>query len=84
MLIHLCISDRKLYIDNKKKIPLLSILEKNKVYIEFQCREGFCGTCRVDLLKGKIEYIKSPIAFLHSKEILTCICIPKSDIELKI
>lgn len=47
-----------------------------------QCQSGFCGTCRCKLISGEIDYITSPIAYLRQNEILSCVAIPKSDIEI--
>lgn len=47
------------------------------------CRDGFCGTCKLNIVTGYVNYIKEPIAMLENNEILPCICIPKSDIEIK-
>ncbi|MCU5771329.1 class I ribonucleotide reductase maintenance protein YfaE [Erwiniaceae bacterium BAC15a-03b] len=63
---------------------LLAALEANKTYIEYQCREGFCGSCRVRLLKGEVCYAAKPIAFVQEGEILPCCCKAKGDIEIEI
>ncbi|WMY96002.1 MAG: class I ribonucleotide reductase maintenance protein YfaE [Arsenophonus sp.] len=80
----------KIFVLYKKKIRILfydkyhkSILdtfEKNNIYINFQCRQGFCGICRTYLKKGKIKYQNLPVAFINHDEILPCICQPVTDI----
>jgi ferredoxin len=35
---------------------LLTLLEANNLCVEFQCREGYCGSCRMRLLKGEVHY----------------------------
>lgn len=67
-----------------KFYSLLEILEKNKIKTKYQCRDGFCGMCKINLNYGKIFYIKKPIAFLEKKEILPCICIPVTNIKINI
>jgi ferredoxin len=63
---------------------LLTILEFYKVPVEFQCREGFCGVCRLKLLKGNVIYVQEPLAFIQKNEILPCCCLPVGDIEIEI
>ncbi|WP_041063685.1 class I ribonucleotide reductase maintenance protein YfaE [Candidatus Tachikawaea gelatinosa] len=64
-------------------LNLLNILEKNNIEIEFQCRQGYCGSCRMRLLKGKIIYYKKPLAFLKKGEILPCCCYIMSNLEIQ-
>lgn len=57
---------------------IMHCLEKNKILIEYQCKQGICGVCKISLIEGTVKYFHSPIAFLKKKEILTCCCIPFS------
>ncbi|CAL4319685.1 class I ribonucleotide reductase maintenance protein YfaE [Buchnera aphidicola] len=68
----------------KKKLSLLKILIKNNIYICYQCQEGYCGTCRIILLKGRVFYKKNPLASLQKNEILTCCCKISNDITIKL
>ncbi|ALD15140.1 (2Fe-2S)-binding protein [Buchnera aphidicola (Aphis glycines)] len=70
----------------KKNTSLLSILQQNNINIAYQCKSGYCGTCRVEIIKGKIIYsIKQPIAALFkTNEIFPCCCQPNGDIIIKI
>lgn len=61
---------------------LLEGLERTGHEVEYQCRGGYCGACRVRLLDGEVEYLEHPLAFIASDEILPCCCVPKSDIRL--
>ncbi|AKH64683.1 MULTISPECIES: class I ribonucleotide reductase maintenance protein YfaE [Photorhabdus] len=63
---------------------LLEALEQGKVQAEYQCREGYCGSCRVRLVKGKVGYRRKPLAFVNEGEILPCCCHPLSDIEIEL
>ncbi|MFS2224428.1 class I ribonucleotide reductase maintenance protein YfaE [Pantoea sp. B65] len=63
---------------------LLAQLEAHKTYIEYQCREGFCGACRIRLLKGEVCYVEKPLAFVQEGEILPCCCKASGDIELEL
>lgn len=62
---------------------LLAVLEAHHHFVEYQCREGFCGSCRTRLLKGEVCYAAKPIAFVQEGEILPCCCTVKGDIELE-
>lgn len=66
------------------KTCLLDVLELHDVAVEYQCRSGYCGACRLTLLKGKVTYHQQPLAFINHGEILPCCCIPVTDIELEV
>lgn len=61
---------------------LLELLEDNCLPVEYQCRSGFCGACRMRLLAGRVRYRQPPLACLSKGEILPCCCVPESDITL--
>ncbi|MFC3394846.1 class I ribonucleotide reductase maintenance protein YfaE [Brenneria rubrifaciens] len=61
---------------------LLDALESRRMSVEYQCRSGYCGTCRIRLLKGKVVYRQAPLACIQQGEILPCCCMPVNDIEL--
>ncbi|OSN06173.1 class I ribonucleotide reductase maintenance protein YfaE [Lonsdalea iberica] len=63
---------------------LLEALETQRVNVEFHCRSGYCGACRMRLLKGEVSYAQTPLAFFLPGEILPCCCKPLSDVELDI
>ncbi|OUR61359.1 (Fe-S)-binding protein [Colwellia sp. 39_35_sub15_T18] len=67
------------------KQTLLECLESNNVKVDYHCRDGFCGACRVTLAAGEISYPKGePLAFVGENEILPCCCVPVTDINIKI
>lgn len=53
---------------------LLEALERTGHHIEYQCRSGYCGACRVKLKSGSVSYSKPPLAFVKEGEILPCCC----------
>ena len=53
---------------------LLEGLERTGHKIEYQCRSGYCGACRVTLRSGSVDYINTPLAYLRQDEILPCCC----------
>lgn len=44
--------------------------------ISYQCREGYCGSCRVQCVSVSvpIAYFIEPIAMIDDDEILPCCC----------
>ncbi len=63
---------------------LLESMEQQGVQVPYQCREGYCGACRTQLVKGKVTYLREPMAWLNDNEVLPCCCVPTSDIKLKL
>lgn len=61
---------------------LLAVLEAHNYCVEFQCREGYCGSCRMRLVKGEVRYAETPLAFVQQGEILPCCCTAQGDIEI--
>ncbi|MGG4773560.1 2Fe-2S ferredoxin-like protein [Alcaligenaceae bacterium 429] len=53
---------------------LLEALERTGHEVEFQCRSGYCGMCRVPLIDGEVDYPDPPLAFIGPSEILPCCC----------
>ncbi|WP_114195373.1 class I ribonucleotide reductase maintenance protein YfaE [Edaphovirga cremea] len=67
---------------NESPRSVLDVLESHNVVVEYQCREGYCGSCRMRLLKGSVVYHQKPLAFIQDGEILPCCCSPDGDIEI--
>ncbi|MCT8248453.1 class I ribonucleotide reductase maintenance protein YfaE [Proteus faecis] len=66
-----------------RHLSLLDALEQKKIQVEYQCREGYCGSCRLRLVHGDISYRNKPLAFTKANEILPCCCHPISDIDIE-
>lgn len=81
MKIHLIHSQRT--IEHHNQGSLLSQLERHGIYHEYQCRAGYCGSCRVKLKKGKVSYKEAPLALIKSDEILLCCCQVETDLEIE-
>ncbi|TDQ57421.1 ferredoxin [Mesocricetibacter intestinalis] len=79
-LVHLIRSRR--IIENPADLSLLENLERQGIQHEYQCRSGYCGSCRVRLKKGRVSYPQPPLAFLQEDEILPCCCRLESDLEI--
>ncbi len=63
---------------------LLESLEIQNVQVNFECRAGYCGACRTDLIEGEVEYLQKTTAWINKGEILPCCCIPKTALKLKL
>lgn len=63
---------------------LLEELESHQLLIDYQCRAGFCGMCRMKLLSGLIKYSLKPLAYVKHGEILPCCCLPLNNIQLEL
>lgn len=63
---------------------LLESLEAQNVPVPYQCREGYCGGCRTELIEGEVAYLSEPMAWINEGEILPCCCVPKTAIKLKL
>ncbi|AIL33021.1 class I ribonucleotide reductase maintenance protein YfaE [Basilea psittacipulmonis] len=61
---------------------LLETLERVGYDIEFQCREGFCGSCRTKVISGEVVYLRDPIAYIGTGEVLPCCCQAKDKLLL--
>ena len=53
---------------------LLEGLERTGHDVEYQCRSGYCGMCRLPLIQGSVTYPDPPLAFVAPGEILPCCC----------
>lgn len=63
---------------------LLESLEAQDIEVHYQCREGYCGSCRTTLIEGEIHYTQEPMAWINEDEILPCCCIPKTNLKIKL
>jgi len=63
---------------------LLEALESQNIDMPYQCRDGYCGACRCKKTGGDVTYLKNPMAWVNDDEILPCISVPKSDLQLQL
>lgn len=68
---------------NAEHRNLLEVFEHHQVEVEYQCREGYCGSCRIKLVRGTVEYSEKPLAFVAEGDVLPCCCLPVGDIEVE-
>lgn len=74
----------ELLISHAEHPSLLVALESHNVCVEYQCREGYCGSCRVKLVAGEVQWLTKPLALIQPGEILPCCCKAKGDIEIEL
>lgn len=63
---------------------LLDALISSGHEVEYQCRGGYCGSCRTKVISGSVEYDEPPLAHLDSDEILPCCCKVKEPLKLSV
>ena len=63
------------------KFNLLDDALIQSIPLEYSCKTGECGCCKVDLLSGQVETVNGEV--ISSGEFLTCQCKALSDIEIK-
>ncbi|MFC3121773.1 class I ribonucleotide reductase maintenance protein YfaE [Agaribacter flavus] len=80
--VQVCVNKEKKFIFEGED-NLLIAMEKQNIDVHYHCREGFCGACRTKIVKGQVDYVIDPLAFIDDDEILVCCCIPKGNIELQ-
>jgi ferredoxin-NADP reductase len=59
---------------------LLELAEQNGVPLEYGCRAGSCGQCRLMIAAGRVVHAKQPGVSLVEGECLTCIARPQGDV----
>lgn len=64
-------------------VSVLEQLERAGHQVPFQCREGYCGACRMVLVEGQVHYRHDPLAWVNEGEILACSCEARSEIQIK-
>ena len=62
---------------------LLEQLEQQGIRVPYSCRAGICGSCRVTLLDGEVSPLKKS-AIANDGTILSCSCVPKTALKLKL
>lgn len=55
---------------------LLEFAEAHGMSPEFGCRSGQCGSCKVPLTKGKVNYAQKPSCAYTDDEVVLCCAVP--------
>ena len=66
------------------QFSMLEALDESGFDMPYSCRGGNCGACEVKLVSGEVVEIQSPAYDADKGYILTCSCIPVSDVEIEI
>jgi ferredoxin len=64
---------------------VLETAEENGVAIDYSCRQGFCGVCKVKLLEGSVSMaVQDGLSSRDraSQVILACQAIPETDVKI--
>jgi len=71
----------------KEGESVLKVAVESGVDLDYLCTDGNCGTCKVKLLRGEIDYKREPdILWEGEREegiVLLCQAMPKSDLEVE-
>ncbi len=77
--------NNKTVVYRDKRQSILTCLEQANVEVDFHCRDGFCGACRIKLNQGQVNYPHGePLAFVGEGEVLACCCRPTSNINITV
>jgi len=77
----------KCELTDKDKTPILELAESCGVSINFDCREGVCGQCKVQLSEGTVEMgCEDGLSPSEKSEgiVLACQAVAKSDLVIKV
>ncbi|WP_318447740.1 hybrid-cluster NAD(P)-dependent oxidoreductase [Photobacterium leiognathi] len=64
---------------------LLEQAENVGITMDYSCRAGFCGACKVTLVSGDVEQPDVPALSQQDREqgkVLACCCVPKNDLTI--
>jgi NAD(P)H-flavin reductase/ferredoxin len=75
-------------VDCREDQPLLDSLLRGGVWMPNSCNQGTCGTCKVQVMHGRVDHEDSPLATLPAAEraagmALACQARPCSDVEVR-
>jgi len=71
---------------NDKYESILELAEAQGISIDNDCRQGYCGTCMVKLLSGKVDMTSDEGLDETDRKngmILSCSAVPLSDIVIE-
>ncbi|WAS99680.1 YcbX family protein [Rouxiella chamberiensis] len=71
----------KSFTGNNQQI-LLEQLEQQGFRVPYSCRAGICGSCKLTMKEGEVNALKASAIGKEGK-ILTCSCVPASDLILE-
>jgi ferredoxin len=66
---------------------LLELAQENNIPIESDCEQGFCGTCKINLMNGRVDMESTSRLEDEDREnnmILPCFSVPRTDVIVEI
>ena len=67
-----------------EEFSLLDSMEEHQIPVSYNCRGGYCGSCKAKLTSGKVNWVQDSLVSLEPGEILVCCCVPDGSISLTI
>jgi ferredoxin len=67
-----------------EEFSLLDSMEEHQISVRYNCRGGYCGSSKVKLTSGKVNWVQDSLVSLEPGEILVCCCVPDGSISLTI
>ena len=65
---------------------LLEQAENAGIMMDYSCRAGFCGACKMTVISGDVKQPDVPALLPQERQqgkVLACCCVPKTDVILK-
>jgi len=81
-MVHFSLSDTEVQWQDTEQ-SLWELAKANRLEIPSGCLSGVCGSCRVKVVSGEVEYDRQIGIELTSGECLTCIARPATDLVLE-
>ncbi len=69
-----------LWVEGEESI--LSELENHNIVVDYNCRQGHCGCCVLQLISGEVEHKDTLVDFSLSDELVSCRARPITDIKI--
>lgn len=66
------------------EFSLLDSMEEHRLPINYSCRGGYCGSCKVKLTKGRVALVQDSLVPLPEGEVLACCCVPHGPISIEV
>lgn len=69
--------------EKKSNKTILEFLKEKNEKLNYECQDGYCGSCRCKLISGEVEKNINDIGYHEEDEVLICTSKPKTNISLK-
>ncbi len=51
-----------------EEFSLLDIMEEHQIRVNYSCRGGYCGSCKVKLTAGKVKWVQDILVLFEDDE----------------